>query len=415
MSGRFFIVLALLSAAPVTGKAQGGWGALEAAPASIENQIQALGAKGALFHFNYSGEGFENFSGGVKRGGDYEGLLTISGSFNLETLVRWDGATLYASMLYPHGNGISDGYVHDYNLLSNIDAYDSIRLSELWLQQDLFGGNFSIRVGHLVTDNDFYVSNNSSLFFNSAFGVLGTVLHNVAAPSYPVASDGIRLRDNVTKAIYIQALAVDDNPGVQNIDDKHGTLFGIHGSDGVLGFLEAGYIPHPPNSGSPLQAAYKLGGYFDSQYHPDIFTGTTRHWDYGFYAVVDQPLHVVSSGTNGSPWGLSAFARVSYAPDQRNAVVYYFDAGINDTGILSWRPGDVFGVAFSFERLGTDLDLASGAPVLAHHENVLEVTYQINLNAMFSLQPDFQYIFNPGGVGKTPDAAVGGIRFSVTF
>jgi porin len=59
--------------------------------------------------------------------------------------------------------------------------------------------------------------------------------------------------------------------------------------------------------------------------------------------------------------------------------------------------------------------LASGAPVLSHHENVLEITYLANLTEWFSLQPDFQYIFNPGGFGRTPNAAVAGIRFNVTF
>jgi porin len=53
--------------------------------------------------------------------------------------------------------------------------------------------------------------------------------------------------------------------------------------------------------------------------------------------------------------------------------------------------------------------------VLSHHENVLEITYLANLTTWFSLQPDFQYIFNPGGYGRTPDAVVCGIRFNVTF
>ena len=116
--------------------------AVEQAPESFEAGIKALGDKGAQFQFNYSGEAFTNLSGGVSRGGDYDGLLKISLSLDLGKLVRWNGATLFASMLYPHGNGISDHYVHDYNILSNIDAYDSVRFSEAWLQQTFFDGRF---------------------------------------------------------------------------------------------------------------------------------------------------------------------------------------------------------------------------------------------------------------------------------
>jgi len=389
--------------------------AVEQAPESFEAGIKALGDKGAQFQFNYSGEAFTNLSGGVSRGGDYDGLLKISLSLDLGKLVRWNGATLFASMLYPHGNGISDHYVHDYNILSNIDAYDSVRFSEAWLQQTFFDGRFSIRAGELVTDNDFFVTTNGALFVNSIFAVIGPVLHNVVSPIYPLASEGVRLHYDITPTLYVQALAMDDNPGLQNIDDKHGTQFGLNRSHGMLSFYEAGYIPTPPGGGSGLQAGYKLGGFFDSQYHPDIANASSSHGDCGFYAVADQPLYAAPGSTKDSPRGLSGFARVSYAPDQRNAVVYYFDTGFNYTGLLAARPKDIFGIAFSFERLGTDIDLASGAPVLSHHEHVVEMTYLANLNTWFSLQPDIQYIINPGGIGRTPNAFVAGLRFNVTF
>jgi porin len=389
--------------------------ALEEAPETFEAEIKALGDKGAQFQFDYSGEAFANLWGGVKRGGDYEGLAKISLKLDLQKLVQWNGATLYASMLYPHGNGITAQYVHDYNLLSNIDAYDSVRLFELWLQQAFCDGRFSIRVGHLTTDNDFFVSNNSALFINSVFGPLGTVFHDVTLPTYPVASDGVRLHYDFNPSLYVQALAADDNPGFQNINDRSGTRFGFNRSDGLLAFYEAGYAPAPPNSGSPLSATYKLGGWFDSQFHPDISAASSAHGDYGFYAVADQPLYLAPGCAKDSPQGLSAFGRVSYAPDQRNAVVYYFDTGFNYTGLFPGRPKDLLGIAFSFERLGTDLQPPSATPALSHHEHVLEFTYLANLTDLFSVQPDIQYIINPGGIGKIPNALVAGIRFNLAF
>jgi porin len=389
---------------------------LEAAPVNLESGIKSLGDKGAQFQFNYWGEAFGNFSGGVRRGGDYDGLLKISLSLDLQKLIQWNGATIYASMLYPHGNGITDKYVHDYNVLSNIDAYDTVRLFECWLQQALFDGRFTIRVGQLTTDNDFFVSNNSALFINSAFGIIGALMHNVVAPIYPIGSEGVRLHYDFNPSIYVQAMALDDNAGLQNYDDKYGTQFGPNRSHGLLSYLEGGYTgTSPGGSGSGLQAAYKLGGYYDSQFHPDISTATSAHGDYGFYAVVDQPLYMAPASTKDAPQGLSGFLRACYAPDDRNAVEYYFDTGINYAGLLPSRPKDIFGAAFSFERLGTDLQLASGAPVLSHHEHVIEVTYVANLTDYFSLQPDLQYIINPGGVDRIPNALVAGIRFNLTF
>ena len=54
---------------------------------------------------------------------------------------------------------------------------------------------------------------------------------------------------------------------------------------------------------------------------------------------------------------------------------------------------------------------------------MLELTYRVQLTGWWQLQPDFQYIFNPGGGVLNPnapgrrigDAAVLGLRTAVTF
>ena len=56
-------------------------------------------------------------------------------------------------------------------------------------------------------------------------------------------------------------------------------------------------------------------------------------------------------------------------------------------------------------------------------EAVLEVTYKFQLAPWWQLQPDFQYVFNPGGGLPNPnaparrlsDAAVFGLRTTITF
>ena len=373
-----------------------------------------LGSKGVQFQIGYSGEVFANLSGSAARGADVEGLLTLSVNLDLEKLIHWQGATLYASMLYPHGDGITGEYVHDYNVLSSIDAYDSPRLFELWLQQAFCGGSFTLRAGELTTDNDFGVSSNGALFINSIFGILGPMDHNVDLPTYPVTSEGIRAYAQLTPVTWLQAIAVDDNPGLQNTSDQHGARFGFDRGHGVLTFLEAGYSPIPACNAQATRATYKLGGYYDSQFHPDVSASSTAHGDYGFYAIADQPLYTPGS-TQANPSGLSGFARFGIAPDQRNPVVYYFDTGFNEIGLFPGRPKDTLGAAFSFERLGTDVDLADGAPVLSHHEHVIELTYLAILNDRLSLQPDLQYIINPGGFTRAQNAFVAGMRVNVTF
>jgi porin len=61
---------------------------------------------------------------------------------------------------------------------------------------------------------------------------------------------------------------------------------------------------------------------------------------------------------------------------------------------------------------------------LRNYELVVELTYQAQIVSGWTVQPDFQYIFHPGGgtidpvnpfVGRIPDAAVFGVRTQISF
>lgn len=371
---------------------------------------------GVTPQFIYYGEEFGNLGGGTGRGGNYEGLLKLGLTLDLEKLAHWTGGSLYASVLYPHGLGITNRYVHDYNVLSNIDAYDSWRMHEAWVQQDFAEKRFSLRVGQLTTDGNFFTSDSAGLYVNSAFGVVGTALHNVVTPIYPVGALGVQMKIAPVPQFYFQAMVVNDDPGAQDGNNKRGLRYNLGGGAGALVFYEAGYQRAGTDDAPVLEGKYKLGGYYDSATFADNRGGTAHHGTYAFYAVVDQQLYREPLPPKTPFRGLAAFSRVSLAPEDRNPVSFYFDAGLNYTGLIPGRDNDILGVALSYERLSSELRQPTGEPVPSHHEHILEATYlAIFDNDHFAVQPDFQYIFNPGGTGRTPNAVVAGLRFIITF
>jgi porin len=101
-------------------------------------------------------------------------------------------------------------------------------------------------------------------------------------------------------------------------------------------------------------------------------------------------------------------------------------------GINPSRDGDTVGIGISYARIGArarrfDSDVAFFDSVTFHprrsSETVLELTYQAPVTPWLTLQPDFQYIFNPGGgvasstnpTRRIGDAAVLGLRGVVIF
>src|SRR5680860_459479 len=66
--------------------------------------------------------------------------------------------------------------------------------------------------------------------------------------------------------------------------------------------------------------------------------GTPLDNDWALYGIVDQLIWRVPGSED--PQGVSVFARFAGAPEDRNLVDFYFDAGFTFTGMIPGRPND---------------------------------------------------------------------------
>jgi porin len=133
--------------------------------------------------------------------------------------------------------------------------------------------------------------------------------------------------------------------------------------------------------------------------------------DSGVYGVIDQTLYR-APGTDDQ--GLSGFARAGGVPNDRNLVNFYADGGLVYKGLVPGRPNDKVGIAAAYARVGdnargldADIGLFGGFlyPVRSS-ETVIEMMYQTQLAKWWVLQPDLQYVINPGGGVLNPDGSL---------
>ena len=377
-------------------------------PASAPPEPQE--SKALSFPFSYTGEGLANLSGGYKRGAVYEGLLSVGVQGDLSKLIGWNGGSFLVSGLYPHGPSLTENYVHDFNGVSNIDAYDSPRLYEAWVQQELADGKISIRLGQILADAEFFVSDGASLFINGAFGAIPLVSQNFAAPIFPAATPGVRVRWTATESVAVQAGVFNGAVGDPGSDNKHGVDWRF--DEGVLAITEVAYTVTGEKGSEGLRGVYKLGAFFHSSEANDAFPREPSRADAGAYFVADQQLWR-KPGTEDQ--GLSGFLRIGGAPGDRNTVPFYFDTGFDYKGLLPGREKDITGIALSYTKLSTDLCDDAGEALGSHHEAILEATYKVQVKDWLTVQPDIQYIFNPGACENQDNAFVAGVRFNVSF
>ena len=399
-----------------------------------------------------------NVSGGFKQGATMQGLTTATLQVDTGKAFGLPGGTFDVSALQIHGNNDFDtSYLGTIQTTNGNEAENATRLWELWYDQSFAGGNFDIKIGQQSIDQEFIVSQYSGLFINTMMGWPALPSNDLYAggPAYPLSSLGVRLRGKPTPDLTVLAGVFDDNPPGGSFDDDpqfldaSGTRFNLN--TGALIIAELQYAVNQPslgqmnygNGSAGLPGTYKLGFWYDTGWFPDQEFDNTglslanpdstgipamHKGNYSFYGVMDQ---MVCRPDPQSPRSLGVFLRAMGAPSQQNFITMSVNGGLSLTDPLPGRDSDTAGLGFGIVRVSgavSALDqqtaFFTGTPYpVRSTETFLELTYQFQAAPWWTIQPDFQYIFNPGAGIKNPNnpaarvgnEAVIGFRTVVTF
>jgi porin len=380
-----------------------------------------------------------NLSGGLRQGAIYEGVTDLNLSIDFRPTFHWRGV-VFARAYQIHGRGLTLSNTDNLNEISGIEALATTRLVELWYEQHF--DNWRVRIGQQTIGTEFLSPEASRLFVNGALGwpTLPAIDLPTGGPGYPLGMPAVRLRVDPKEGVTLFLALFNGDPtgagvGGSQLRDASGTAFRT--SDGAFVISELRYNPES----SDKNGTYRFGGWWNSERFRDLHldasglslanpdsNGRPRQHDNDFslYGSVDQPL-LFNEADHTS---VAAFARAMGAPGDRNLVDLYVDGGLLYKGPFG-RADDQLGLGVGYARIGNaarafDADVAHFTgqfhPIRSG-ETVLELTYRFQLTGWWQLQPDFQYIFNPGGGLVNPnmpsrrvgDAAVVGLRTAITF
>lgn len=417
-----------------------------------------LGQVGLTFTLQETSEIFGNVSGGASRGAAYDGLTQMGLALDTDKAFGWSGGAFNVSALQIHGRNLSAERLYNLQTISGIEASRTTRLWELWYQQSLPGNAADLRLGQQSLDQEFITSQYSALFVNTMMGwpMLPSADLYAGGPAYPLSSLGARLRVKPSAPITMLAGVFDDNPpGGPFANDSQlrgaeaaGLKFNLN--TGALLIAELQYAVNqsaPDASGSTapasgLPATYKLGAWFDTARFPDQrFDNTGRsladpasngipalhRGNWSVYAVVDQTIWRDADASHS----ISVFARPMAAPGDRNLIDFSINSGLSATSPLAGRESDTVDIGFGVAKVSgrasaldrdTALFTGSARPVRSS-ESFIELTYQLQATPWWLIQPDLQYIINPGGGIPNPlspsarlqNEMVLGLRTNIVF
>jgi porin len=404
---------------------------------------------GIKFGLTEQSEGWASLTGGKRTGSSYNGLTTPSLQLDLDKLMHWHGATFFVNALQIHGFGPTAQLVGNQQIVSGIEATPSTKLYQLWIEQQFFKGRVSVRVGQEGTADELMTVPSAALFLNASFGAADILPQNLpgGAPNYPLATPMVRTQVKLTEEITFVNAVFNGDPagrgeGDPQLRNESGTAFRM--SDPPLIFNEFWFQRGQDPKSRDLPGTYKIGAWVHTGKFDDLAvdknglslsnplsSGIPRvfHGNYAFYVIADQMIWR-KAGTKDE--GISLFGQMMVTPDDMNAESLYAEAGVNWKGMLRGRPDDVAGLAVAYART-SDALRRSGTDSIAFtgsgkrhpaDETVLEATYLYKVAPWWSIQPDLQYIINPGAVlapsgtgveAPLKDAVIAGVRTKIEF
>ena len=344
---------------------------------------------GPEISLRYIGDAVAVVDGGLERRARGLGRFDI-GLSSGDDFLGLSGVKAHIDIMLVHGGGLSDDVIGDGQVASNVDAPWAVRPFEAWVEAPL-GAGVRAKAGYIDLNSEFDVQPVGATFLNSSFGIAPDYSQSGQnGPSiFPVTSPGIVVA--IEKPRWSVKFALFDAlPGDPARPHR--------------------FAPPAPFRGGLLLAAEgdaKVGSRGEVQFGGWTYTdpfdridgnGTGRSW--GSYA---QYGHRILGDEDGD--SLKGWIRVGYAADTVNVINLYTGGGVrlgNDDRHLG------FGVAHA--RRG---DPAVQQEPGRRAETAFELTGYYRFAPWLAVQPDVQYIKNPGWLG-TPDALVLGLRLHLS-
>ena len=384
--------------------------------------------KGVKLALSYGSQTAWNARGGERELVRETGQLTFGATLDMEKLAGLKGGTFQATGTYRRGYDLTEKA--GLGVLQQVQEVfgrgQTWRVTQLWYQQDLGDSGIDLKLGRLLTGEDFAAF--SCEFMNLTFcgappgNIVGNYWFN-----WPVSQWAARLRVKRGDSLYFQAGVYEVNP--RNLE-KDFTIGYFNGATGALIPVEIGWTPKLGTD--QLPGTYKLGGWYNTEDADDLrldinrqprpLTGASalrREGQYGGYFMAQQQVFGRAEGEQTIS-GLTLFFNFSQADRETARIDNQVSVGLFYTGLFQERPEDVIGFAVGRTNVNSraERDFTPGPRQQAERpgaEYASELYYGFHLSKWIILHPNVQYIINPGGFDHNKDIVVIGLKANIVL
>lgn len=382
--------------------------------------------KGVDLQFTHKSDVMTNTAGGIKRGTVWLGHTEARIKLDLEKIAGWDATTAYIHYHSDLGSKFNSRYIGGVVGVDNIEvATNTALFFHAWIQKSFFKDSLSILAGLYPIDSEFYATDTSGLFLQPPYGMANEMALSGkhGPPIFPTGALAVRVKYTTPgKNFYLQGALTDGVPG--DPSNPHGTHIKLGNGDGTLSIVEFGYTPQAEDepdvaakqdaNGSPEEGeAFNktaIGFWRYSSKVDDIDSSLSqRHRSQGAYVLAERTLMVERDHPSQ---GLSGFVRFGVANEDTQRVDWSGSTGLRYHGLIPGRDDDIAGIAVTVNHAGDKYRRINSAE---SRETDMEATYRAQIKPWLALQPNLQYIINPGMDPALKNAWIVGFRTEIVF
>ncbi len=350
-----------------------------------------------------------NFSGGIRTGTDYPHLFNLQLDLDLSKLIGLEGGEIFALGQFEQGQDPSVNLVGDYQGVDDIAIQSGIaQLSQLWYRQAFLENRVSVQIGLLDYYFSFASPTAGALFINN--GPNYPAITNVSVPTYPDQRFGALV--DLQPVPWAQVLlAVYDGTIPPALGAPNGEGSRGPGSffDNTSGYFVAGEVDFEWTLSGGRAGMLGLGGWGHTGEFA-TFSGGVQDGLTGFYGYLQQTVWMADEKDPNGP-ALTLFLIGGTSEQSVNPAAWSLAGGVEWQGPIDGRPQDTAGFGFGLVRFSDEATV-----VREPYECALEAFYLLQLTPWLAIQPDLQFVIDPGGGAvASSDAFVGILRVTVNF
>lgn len=342
---------------------------------ALNNYAQEDSVKAVDIEANYQGDVMGNTRGGLKTGVTYVGLAAVSADLDFEQLGLWKGGEAFAQIAYVHGGKPTARFIGDEQGVNGNEAGNYIYLKEAWYRQQL--GNVWLKGGIIDLSLDYSNIDATANFIGAGYPCNNILQLNGDASVNPSAGLGFNFGWNFTKHLSWQVGLFDGNVRTLSENNPHNLKHSL--TDGVAIMTQLWW--HNDNT------YIQIGG----------FRNTCLD-NYGAYITAQS--RVWSNASHS----LDVFGSYGFIPSHQSSITRNIIAGGVFNGLFLNDHSDALGLATTAAKF-----------VDASWETNIELYYNIPFLKYFYIQPDIEYIINPGAQRELKNSVMCNLRFGVNI